>query len=195
MTDEVAPTITKFVNTSLQSGIFSINLKEALLQPLLKNPRLELIFKNFRPVPNLSFLSKLIKHLVCKHIVAHAEETGNLEELQSDYRANHSMEMAFLKVKTDIMQVINNQEVVFLVLLDLSAAFDTVSHDLLLNHLHHCFGIGGTVLQWVRSYLSDGTQKVVTDGNKDQPQGASKPVTLKQGVPQGSVLGPILFSL
>ena len=129
MTDVVAPTITKIVNTSLQSGICSIHLKDALLWPLLKKPRLELIFKNFRAVSNLSHLSKLIKHLVCKQIVAHAEETGNLEDLQSAYRANHSMEMALPKVKTDIMWVIDDQEVVCLVLLDLGAAFDTVSYD------------------------------------------------------------------
>ena len=78
----------------------------------VEKPRLILIFKNFRPVSNLSSLSKLIKHLVCKQIVAHAEETGNLEGLQSAYRANLSMEMALFKVKTDIMQVIDDQEVV-----------------------------------------------------------------------------------
>ena len=93
------------------------------------------------------------------------------------------------------MQAIDDQEVVCLVLLDLSAAFDTVSHALLLNHLYHHFGTGGTVLQWVRSYLYGRTQRVVIDANEDQPQGASNQVTLKQGVPQGSVLGPILFSL
>ena len=93
------------------------------------------------------------------------------------------------------MQAIDDQEVVCLVLLDLSAAFNKVSHDLLLNHLYHCSGIGETVLQWVRSHLSDRTQRVVIDANEDQPQGASKQVTLKQVVPQGSVLGPILFSL
>ena len=70
-----------------------------------------------------------------------------------------------------------------------------MSHDLLLNHLYHHFGFGETVLQWIRSYLSDRTQRVVIDANEDQPQGASKQVMLKQGVPQGSVLGPILFSL
>ena len=192
MIDVVAPIITKIVNTSLQSGIFSINLKEALLQPLLKKPGLELIFKNFRPVSNLSYLSKLIELLVCEQIVTHTEETGNLE---SAYRANHSTETALLRVKTDIMQAIDDQEVVCLVLLDLSAAFDTESHDLLLNHLYHHFGFGETVLQWIRSYLSDRTQRVVIDANEDQPLVACKQVMLKQGVPQGSVLGPILFSL
>ena len=78
MTDAVAPIIRKIINTSLQSGIFLINLKEALFQPLLKKLSLELIFKNFRPVSNLSYLSKLIEHLVCKQIVVNAEETENL---------------------------------------------------------------------------------------------------------------------
>ena len=167
----------------------------ALLRPLLKKPGLELIFKNFRPVSNLSYLSKLIEHLVCEQIVTHTEETGNLQDLQSAYRANHSTETALLRVKTDIMQAIDDQEVVCLVLLDLSAAFNTVSHDLLLNHLYHHFGFGETVLQWIRSYLSDRTQRVVIDTNKDQPLGASKQVMLKQGVPQRSVLGPILYSI
>ena len=103
--------------------------------------------------------------------------------------------MALLRVKTYIIQAIDEQEVVCLVLLDLSAAIVTVSHDLLLNHLYHCFGIGETVLQWVRSYLSDRTQRVVFDANEGQPQGASKQVTLEQSVCQGSVLGPVLFSL
>ena len=93
------------------------------------------------------------------------------------------------------MQAIDDQEVVCLVLLNLSAAFNTVSHDLLLNHLYHHFDIGETVWQWVRLYLSDRTQRVVIDANKDQPQAASKQVMLKQGVPQGSVFGPIPFSL
>ena len=132
---------------------------------------------------------------VYEQMVTHTKETGNLEDLQSAYRTNHSTETALLRVKTDIMQAIDDQEVVCLVLLDLSAVFDTVSHDLLLNHLYHCFCFGETVLQWIRSYLSDRTQRVVIDANEDQPQGASKQVMLKQGVPQGSVLGPILFSL
>ena len=99
MIDVVAPIITKIVNTSLLSRIVLINLKEALVQPMLKKPGLELIFKTFRPVSNLSYLSKLIECLVCEQIVTHTEETGNLEDLQSACRANHSTEMALLIVK------------------------------------------------------------------------------------------------
>ena len=140
-------------------------------------------------------MSKLIEHLVCEQIVTHTVETGNQEDLQSAYRANHSTKMALLTIKTDTMQAIDDQEVVCLVLLDLSAAFDMVSHDLLFKpsapllwHWRNCSAVGKVM------YLSDRTQRVVIDANKDQPQGASKPVTLKQGVPQGSILGPILFS-
>ena len=99
-------------------------------------------------------MSKLIEHLVCEQTVTHTKENGNLEELQSVYRANHSTEMALLRVKTDIKQAIDDQEVVCLVLLDLSVAFNMVSHDLLLNCLYHCFGIGETVLQWLRSSVT-----------------------------------------
>ena len=117
----------------------------------------------------MSYLSKLIEHLVCKQIVTHTEAAGKPEDLQSAYRANHSRETALLRVKTDIIQAIDDQEVVCLVLLDLCAAFNMVDHDLLLNHLYHHFGIGETVLQWVRLYLSDRTQRVVIDANEDQP--------------------------
>ena len=103
MTDMVAPIITKIVNTSLQSGIFSINLKEVLLWPLFKKLGLELTFKNFRPVSNLSYFSKFIECLGCKQIVTHTEETGKLEDVQSACIAIHSTEMALLRVKTDIM--------------------------------------------------------------------------------------------
>ena len=91
------------------------------------------------------------------------------------------------------MQAIDDQEVVCLVLLHLSGAFGTVSHDLLLNHLYHLFGFGETVLQWIRSYLSDRRQGVVIDANEDQPQGASKQVMLKQGVLRDQYL--VQFSL
>ena len=111
----------------------------------------------------------MIECLVCKQIVTHTEESGKLEDVQSAYRANHSTEMALLRVKTDIMEAIDDHEVVCPVLLDLSVAFNMVSHDLLLNHLYHHFGIGETVLQWVRLYLSKRKQRVVTYANKDQP--------------------------
>ena len=130
----------------MKSGIISTNLKEALLQPLLKKTGLVLIPKSFWPVSNLTYLSKLIERVICAQISKMAEKSGNTEPFQSAYKRNHSTEMAFLKVKADILQAMDNQRVVCLILLDLSAAFNMVNHQLLLNIL-------STGLCLVGSYL------------------------------------------
>ena len=158
----------------------SSNLKEALLRPLLKKTGLVLIPKN---------LSKLIERVVCAQISEMAEKSGNTKPLQSAYKKNHSTEMALLKVKADILHAMDNQRVVCLILLNLSAAFDTVNHQLLLNRLKYMFGFGGVILDWIRSYLTERKQRVAIGDIQ------SDVVELAQGVPQGSVLGPILFSL
>ena len=153
--EDISPLIATIVNTSLTSGVFSGNLKNALLRPLLKKATLEVtVLKNFRPVSNLSYLSKLIERVVCKQLTDFTAQSGNLEDYQSAYRQGHSTETALLKVKDDILAAIDNQEVMCLVLLDLSAAFDTVSHSLLLNRLQYWFGFTDTVLEWIGSYLS-----------------------------------------
>ena len=109
--------------------------------------------------------------------------------MQSAYRVGHSTETALLKVKTDILNNMDQRRVTFLVLLDLSATFNLVSFKLLLNCLHYRFGVTGTALKWIASYLTNRTQRVKIDDME------SDPVTLKRGVPQGSVLGPILYTL
>ena len=116
-----------------------------------------------------------------------------LEKFQSAYKQGHSTETVMLKVKTDLLDAINQRKVVCLVLLDLSVAFDTVNHDHLLNHLKYRFGVVGTAHVWFTDYLKGCTQRVALDGTHGQIQ--SDAVTLKCGVPQGSVLGPILFTL
>ena len=110
-----------------------------------------------------------------------------LEVMQSGYRQFHSTETALLKVFDDIMFSVDKQHCVFIVLLDLSAAFDTVDHNILLGRLESLFGISGTALEWLKSYLSDRYQYVTINGAR------SEKTKLKWGVPQGSVLGPILF--
>ena len=133
--DVIAPALRDLVNNSMKSGIMSTNLKEALLRPLLKKMGLVLIPKNFRPVSNLTYLSKLIERVICAQISEMAEKSGNTEPLHSAYKKNHSTEMALLKVKADILQAVDNHRVVCLILLDLSAAFNMVNHQLLLNRL------------------------------------------------------------
>ena len=102
----------------------------------------------------MSYLSKLIERVVCEQLTDFAAQSGNLEDYQSAYRQGHLTENALLKVKDDILAAIDNQEVMCLVLLDLSAAFNTVSHLLLLNQLQYRFGFTDTILEWIGSYLS-----------------------------------------
>ena len=99
------------------------------------------------------------------------------------------METALLKVRTDLLAAIDHKEVAGLILLDLSAAFNTVDHQLLLNHLRFRFSMEGKCLEWIESYYTGRNQQVVIELHHSSPK------QLAQGVPQGSVLGPILFTL
>ena len=104
---------------------------------------------NYCPVSNLSYLSKLIERTVYNQITTYTESTDNLEKLQSAYHTTGSTETALPKVKTDLLSAIDNREVTCLILLDLSAAFDTVNHTILLNRLKYHFGVSGTALNWI----------------------------------------------
>ena len=110
------------------------------------------------------------------------------------YRPCHSMETALLKVKTDILKVMDNQEITCLVLPDFSAAFNTVDNCIHMNHLENHFGIRETALQWIESYLTNQTQRVVIR-DMNTAGAKSESMSLKFGVLQGIVLGPILFTL
>ena len=136
--------LTKIVDNSLQSGLFPDIWKEALVFPLLKKPGFDVIFMNFRPVNNLSFVSKLIEGAAFNQI--HGHLVNLYPVAQSAYRRNHSTETALLKVMNDILLNMNKQHVTILVLLDLSAAFDTVDHSILLNRLSSKLGLNGTAL-------------------------------------------------
>ena len=132
--------------------------------------------------------------MVCNQITQYTGPTGIAGKFQSAYGAFHSTETTLIKVKDDILRAMDNQKVTCLILLDLSAAFDTVSHSLLLNRLRHQFGIQGTVLRWFKAYMIDHSQKIVLNDSNNK-LAVSDHAILKQGVPQGSVLGPILFTL
>ena len=148
--DALLSVITTIIDKSLDAGHFPKSWKEALVCPLLKKPGLHIILKNFRPVSNLAFLSKLIEKTVFHQIHEHMVDTNLYPNAQSAYRVHHSTETALLKVKNDILLNMNKQHVTLLVLLDLSAAFDTVEHKILLEALN-ALGLGGRVSKWFRS--------------------------------------------
>ena len=188
--DVLLPYITSIVNESLRSGGFPCEFKEALITPVLKKRNLDInVLNNYRPVSNLPFISKIIERIVCRQIEAHMTQNNLRENLQSAYRKKHSTETALLKVTSDLLKSTDDGNISVLALLDLSAAFDTIDHAILLKRLRCSFGIDETVLQWLTSYISDRQQMVKVKGN------ISSPLPLKYGVPQGSVLGPLLFSL
>ena len=137
---------------------------------------------------NLTFLSKITEKIVAQQILQHI--SSNLfPEFQSAYRSFHSTETALMRVCNDTLLHMNKQHVVLLVFRDLRAAFDTADHDFLLHRLEHSFGILDSALSWVRSYLTNRTQRIVI-GN-----GKSSRFDLNCGVPQGFCLGPLLFSI
>jgi hypothetical protein len=187
--DVLLPVVTSIVNLSMSTSRMPTSMKKAVVTPLLKKPNLDAeLLKNYRPVSNLSFISKLIERVVAIHLSDHLM-TNNLEEvMQSAYKPHHSTETALIKVHNDILRAVDRGQCVLLVLLDLSAAFDTVSHDTLITRLTDRFGITGDALRWFRSYLTDRKQCVSIQGS------LSKSVILSSGVPQGSVLGPKLFT-
>ena len=174
----------------MEEGVFPSNLKHANITPLLKKKNLDKeILKNYRPVSNLPFLSKVIEKIVAAHLRTHLEVNKLWCKMQSAYRPFHSTKSALRCVQNDILSSLNNKKMVTLVLLDLSAAFDTIDHEKLLHRLETRFGINGTTLDWFRSYLSNRSQAVRINNS------SSEKMYLNFGVPQGSVLGPILFTL
>ena len=133
---------------SLEQGVFPSVWKNTLVFPLLKKDGLEPIFKNYRPVSNLQFISKLTESAVAKQLQHHINMNNLFPSLQSSYRKFHSTESALLKVKNDILLNMNRQHVTLLVLLDLimSVAFDTIDHGILLERLRSAFGVRDTAL-------------------------------------------------
>ena len=153
--DQLLPTITGIMNQSLASGDFPTLFKTAVVRPLLKKSNLDRNnLKNYRPVSNLSFLSKILEKIVLAQIFEHINSNSLLPHNQSAYRPHHSTESALLKVCNDILLALDKGKVTTLALLDLSAAFDTVDHDILFQTLYIHFGISGSALSWFKSYFS-----------------------------------------
>ena len=173
---------------SLATGFMPNALKIASLSPTLKKPTADFKqFTNFRPISNLKFISKLIEKSVTVQLKKHVMTNHLDETFQSAYKEFHSTETALLRVHNDILCSLDQNKSVILLLLDLSAAFDTVNHAILISRLSNRFGVKGTALAWCKSYLTS-RQKLV---NVEEGMSSRRP--LLRGVPQGSVPGPLLY--
>ena len=182
------PLLCHLCNLSLDSGVFPSSQKHAIVLPLLKKPTLDPDSLNsYRPISNLSFVSKVLERGVSRRLVTHINTYQLLPARQSAYRRHFSTETAVLCVHNDTVRAIDNGLATGLVLLDLSSAFDTVDHSILLSVLNNRFYVSETALHWFESYLLNRTQSFLFAGEQ------TAPAILDCGVPQGSVLGPFEF--
>ena len=186
-----APFWLEIVNLSLQVGRMD-EMVNAVVIPLIKEFGCLVDtenFKNYRPVSNLVFIGKLVERVVQKRLNKHLNDNNLVSDKNYAYEKNHSTELLLLKIVDDLYKSFDNNLPSVVVLLDLSAAFDTVDHAKLLNILKNEIGIDGIALKWFESFLIGRTQTVKI-GNE-----YSDILELLYGVAQGSVLGPPLFKI
>ena len=189
--DVFIPIWKDLVNLSLDTGSIEC-LKSSAVLPTIKQLD-ELmdkdLYKNYRPVSNLIFLEKLIERVVALRLEKQMTENHLHSDEENGYKTNHSTEFLMMKVVNDLLMNCDEKKPTILLLLDLSAAFDTVDQEKLLDILKNEIGIEGTALKWFRSFLTDRTQRVKIN------DAYSEIMLLLYGVTQGSVLGPPLFNI
>ena len=156
------PTITNIINLSLSTGVFPDQFKNCSVHPILKKSNLDKEnLSNYRPISHLSYLSKLTERLVKNRLIDHLNENNLMNSFQSAYTKFNSTETTLLAVHDHIIRAMSQQQVTGLCLLDLSAAFDTIDHSILLHRLKSWFGFTETVLSWIHSHLSSRSFSVV----------------------------------
>ena len=189
--DTLLPYWLEIVNLSLEVGSMD-TLKSAVILPLIKelNSMTDTEnYKNYRPVSNLIFLGKLIERVVDIRLRDHMEQNKLTTKEEYGYKKSHSTELLLTLVTNNLLEACDRNLPSVVLLLDLSAAFDTVDHDKLLGILETEIGISGNALRWFESFLRNRTQKVKIG------EAYSELADLQFGVIQGSILGPVLFNI
>ena len=176
------------VNMSIENNIFPESEKRAIVKPILKGNLNAQSYSSFRPVSNLTFLSNIIENVILDQLLGYLMTVRVFPDNQSAYRRLYSTETIMCSVVNDLLVMMDEGKCGVLILLDLSAAFDTVVHNILLKDCRS-IGIEGQALVYLESYLKDRTYCVQVGDS------FSNIKHLERGVPQGSVLGPILFCI
>ena len=182
----IAPALTHIFNLSLYHGIIPNDCKMARITPVFRNKGTKHDPNNYRPITVVATVAKILEKYVKSHIMNHLITNNLLSTSQSAYIKNHSTQTALLYMIDKCMSSINNQKINLICSLDLSKGFDTLNREILLYKLSQ-YGLHTTVIKWLKSYLSHRSQFVRIR------QKISSTTFVNTGVPQGTVLGPVLF--
>ena len=187
--DDLVPHITILVNKSLATGSIE-GIKQSVIAPLIKKYNLDHDEnKSYRPISNIEFISKIIEKVVSIRLDEHMNINDLHTPEQFAYKKRHSTEHLVLQVVDEVLVGFEKGSATIVILLDLSAAFDTVNLNKLMLMLENELHIKGTALAWFESFLFGRTQKVIVGSS------FSEILITLYGVPQGSVLGPVLFNI
>ena len=157
--DVLTPMVTDIINASITQAHVPLSMKAAIIRPLLKKSSLDVdMLSNYRPVSNLTQVSKCLEKVIAQQVIEHTSEMTEL--YQSAYKSNHSTETELIAVCDDIKRGFDNRKGTSLIMIDLSAAFDTISHSILLQRLRNRYGITHNALKWFQSYLAERYQCV-----------------------------------
>ena len=182
----LASPMTDIINLSFITGIHPNNLKIAKVVPIFKNKGSNLQCNNFRPISLLSNINKIYEKLMYTRLYNFLDIHNCIYNLQFGFREKHSTNHALFSITEKIREALDKNNFACGIFIDLQKAFDTVNHNILLQKLNH-YGIRGVANSWLKSYLSDRKQYVSINGFESNTQ------NINVGVPQGSVLGPLLF--
>ena len=187
LSSEVAPVLSTIFRFSLITGKVPSQWRNANVTPVFKKGDKSLA-SNYRPISHTSACSKLCEHIIAKSIMTHLELNNILSDFQHGFRAKRSCKTQLITFWDEIVKNSNSGGQTDVIIMDCSKAFDVVPHNLLFLKLRY-LGISDCALDWTKDFLANRRQRFVVDGE------FSTHATVSSGVPQGSVLGPILFSV
>ena len=184
---EVSKPLAHIFNLTFTTGIIPEQIKTSLVTPVFKSNE-ENKFENYRPISVLTCFAKLLEKLMYKRLIKYVEKNNILADHQYGFRKNRSTELAIIELVNKITKEIDNGKYTIGIFLDLSKAFDTIDHKILISKLEY-YGIRGIARLWFENYLTNRKQIV------KYKQIMSSEMIVQTGVPQGSILGPLLFIL